>query len=103
MSLPYTRFLQIINVIGEAKQREQMDILRAQSFLGWQIYVLLSGFGGGNSQPHSYQKWLEIVGLEKPAPKMTAEQEKAFESHILEKFQNLLNLRNDLSSGNQEG
>ena len=54
-----------------------------------------------NSQPHSYQKWLEIVGLEKPAPKMTAEQEKAFESHILEKFQNLLNLRNDLSSGNQ--
>ena len=78
-----------------------MDILRSQSFLGWQIYVLLSGFGGGNSQPHNYQKWLEIVGLEKPAPKMTTEQEKAFEAQILDKFQNLLNSRNNLASSGQ--
>lgn len=90
-----------MNVIGEAKQREQMDILRAQSFLGWQIYVLLSGFGGGNSQPHNYQKWLEIVGLEKPAPKMTPEQEKAFEAQTLEKFQSLLNPGNNFTSDNQ--
>ena len=79
-----------MNVIGEARQREQKDTLRSQSFLGWQIYMLAQSFGGGDTQPHSYSRWLEIVGLEQPAPKMTAEQEAEFELETLAKFSDLL-------------
>jgi len=89
--LPYARFVQIVETIGEARQDEHEQRLRELSFVGWQRYLLTPT--NDRKGKMAFAQWLDTFGLGRKRPEpapveggdaLTAEEAIARAERILE-------------------
>lgn len=78
--LPYSRLLDIAEVIAEAKAEEQLQDLRNVAFGSWQNYLVISQAMGGKKakRPKSFREWIKDFGLLPGQRKMSEEEQQSF-------------------------
>lgn len=89
LALPYARFIEVLDVIREARGQEQEEQMQMGSFIAWQIYASTPR-PKGSKGPIGFRSWLQKLHL-LPANKTSTEQARAQAIRAVDKVRKAFN------------